>query len=259
MLIHQTLAVFVTFTMTSLSSAVHPPAAASSAATGSSVTEAEPQVHDIMMHDYYDPTGQTTLVKFRSVPVTYDIMDIKHADHVGMFCTFTNNETWLTLKEKRLFLVATSGDYPPAPESIENWPIMGPEELHEALKEFPSYEEVSAKWQAVQDRVFPLKSTTLLGAVPSNTTSLSERDYRTCRNVACQGSWNCYPESDSNGDCFRCNYRSCTWRDNTNIPNAVIIGPGGSHGGSRQPIVPAGGAEQHLSEEDGKEDLPANA
>src|SRR5690242_7241579 len=57
---------------------------------------------DIWM--WIDHTHQAKRTRFLSVPITYELQDIKHADHVGMFWIFNNGETWLTLKEKRLFL-----------------------------------------------------------------------------------------------------------------------------------------------------------
>jgi hypothetical protein len=122
---------------------------------------------NILMYDYYDPTRQTILVKFPNVPVDYDIMDIKHVDHVGMYWTFSNKETWLTLEGKRLFMAGAQGIDPVGPESAEDWPIMSPEELHEALKSYEPYEMVAAKWQAVVDRHFSNAAATVV----------EERDY----------------------------------------------------------------------------------
>ncbi len=59
-----------------------------------------------------DHTHQAEKVKFRNVPFAYEIEDIRHVDHVGMFWTFDNNETWLTLNNKRLFLVGERGEKP---------------------------------------------------------------------------------------------------------------------------------------------------
>jgi hypothetical protein len=131
---------------------------ASSSASGSvgdtPLAESQAAARDILM--FTDHTQQETQIKFRNVSYKYDIMDIKHADFVGMFWTFNNGETWLTLKEKRLFVVATEeGENEVGPESEEDWPIMEPDELKEVLSggEFPSYEEVSAKWKKVEQRL----------------------------------------------------------------------------------------------------------
>ena len=62
----------------------------------------------------------------------------------------------MTLKGKRLFLADGQENWTPGPESAEDRPIIGPEELYEALRDpkIPSYEEVSAKWQALAEKIF---------------------------------------------------------------------------------------------------------
>ncbi|KAH7020365.1 hypothetical protein EDB80DRAFT_882400 [Ilyonectria destructans] len=101
-----------------------------------------------------DDTHQKTMVKFLNVPNTYDLTDIKHVDHIGMFYTFKNGDTWLTLNDKRLFLTPDMGepDIQRGSEDTEDWPIMSPEELKEVLAKHPSYEELDAIWQEVQAR-----------------------------------------------------------------------------------------------------------
>ncbi|KAK1757175.1 hypothetical protein QBC47DRAFT_378555 [Echria macrotheca] len=95
--------------------------------------------------------------KFLNVSTAYDIRDIRHADHAGMLWTFSNGNTWLTLKDKRLFLLPTEGlnHAVPGPETEEDWPIMGPDELKKVLAsgEFPFLEELEDKWKKVQDRL----------------------------------------------------------------------------------------------------------
>jgi hypothetical protein len=107
-------------------------------------------VHNIMM--WTNDTKAKTMAKFLNVPIDYRIEDIKHADHVGMFWVFNNGETWLTLEGKHLFLVAPADRDPRGPEVPEDFPIMPPDELQRVLAsgEFPSYEEVAAKWAAVE-------------------------------------------------------------------------------------------------------------
>ncbi|KAH7134573.1 hypothetical protein B0J13DRAFT_560670 [Dactylonectria estremocensis] len=112
-----------------------------------------------------DDTHQNTMIKYLHVPNTYDLIDIKHADYIGMFYTFRNGDTWLTLDNKRLFLTSDMGepDIERGSENTEEWPVMGPEELKEVLLNHPSYEELDAVWQEVQEArraVDPLKSRT---------------------------------------------------------------------------------------------------
>ncbi|KAH6962520.1 hypothetical protein BKA56DRAFT_597845 [Ilyonectria sp. MPI-CAGE-AT-0026] len=105
---------------------------------------------DISM--WTDDTHQKTMVKFLNVPNTYDLTDIKHVDHIGMFYTFKNGDTWLTLNDKRLFLTPDMDepDTQRGSEDTEDWPIMSPEELKEVLAKHPSYEELDAIWQEAQ-------------------------------------------------------------------------------------------------------------
>jgi hypothetical protein len=98
-------------------------------------------------------TGDT-IIKFISVPDIYDLMDVKHADHAGQFWTFNNGETWLVLNDKRLFLTPDYGDGEISLDigSPEDWPIMSPEELKDALKGVLSYEECQARLMAADAR-----------------------------------------------------------------------------------------------------------
>ncbi|KAK0390154.1 hypothetical protein NLU13_3727 [Sarocladium strictum] len=95
-----------------------------------------------------------TIIKFISVPDAYELMDIKHADHAGQFWTFENGDTWLVLNEKRLFLTPDYGDGEIDPDigSSEDWPIMSPEELKDALKGVRPYEESQARLMAAEAR-----------------------------------------------------------------------------------------------------------
>jgi hypothetical protein len=114
MLFHQVLVFLVAVAMAS-SSAPKPDADSQTIAR-----QEHKSSRDIMM--YTDHTKQETRVKFRNVSAEYSIEDMKHADHAGMFWVFKNGEKWLTLKDKRLFLLPDYAalDTPPGPEAPED-------------------------------------------------------------------------------------------------------------------------------------------
>ncbi|KAH8176050.1 hypothetical protein LIA77_04468 [Sarocladium implicatum] len=89
--------------------------------------------HIFMWEDY---TKTSRIIKFVNVPDEYETRDALHADYMGMFKDFKNNETWLTVNGKRLFATPDYGDADPPPGAgmPDELPIMGPEELKEALK-----------------------------------------------------------------------------------------------------------------------------
>ncbi|KAF7554084.1 hypothetical protein G7Z17_g3188 [Cylindrodendrum hubeiense] len=104
------------------------------------------------IHMWTNDTHQKTMIKFLHVPNTYTLIDVKHVDHVGAFYTFKNGDTWLTLDNKRLFLTPDMDEpnVERGSEDTEDWPIMSPEELKEALANHPSYEDLDAMWQELQ-------------------------------------------------------------------------------------------------------------
>ncbi|KAJ6437733.1 recq family helicase [Purpureocillium lavendulum] len=133
------------------------------------------------------------VVKFRMVPFTYNIQDIKHADLLGMIQTFSNGEAWLTLDGQRLFLMpdeaAGGGD---KTESISAWPIMSPEGLKEALAASPPYEEVYSEWKIVEE-------------------GLKKRSMSSCYAQRCGNSRDCWQHTDIMGHCPRCFDTRCVW------------------------------------------------
>ena len=52
-----------------------------------------------------DDTQTSTIVKFMSVPYTYDVKSAKHADCEGAFAYYNDGTSWLILNSKRLFQV----------------------------------------------------------------------------------------------------------------------------------------------------------
>ncbi|KAH6873846.1 hypothetical protein B0T10DRAFT_449768 [Thelonectria olida] len=146
------------------------------------------------------------MIKYLHVPNTYALIDIKHVDHIGMFYTFKTGDTWLTLDNKRLFLTPDMDepDMERGSEDTEDWPVMSPEELKEALANHPSYEELDAAWKEVQEEqraVDPLERRT------------------SCQTIRCNYSYDCYPLSTTYADCFRCSSHRCTYR--RLLPNAI--------------------------------------
>lgn len=114
-----------------------------------------PGTRHIMMAT--DDTFTKCVVKYVNVPDGYDMQDVAHAEFVGWIEIFENGEVWLMMDDKRLFLYP---DY--AVEHLarseagvgmpEDWPLMSPEELKEALKEAEPFEEIMAEFQASQAR-----------------------------------------------------------------------------------------------------------
>ena len=187
---------------------------------------AEPRAvatRDIMMWTNHTQTDET--VKFVDVPVNYRYDDIKHADLVGMFWVFNTGEAWLTLKGKRLFRLPAGdgGSAPPGPEAPEDFPIMSPEELERVLAsgEFPPYNEVHAKWKAMEARILAKRDTDGT-KVARGANSPDSRNG--CIGMYCDGSWNCWPESNVAGECYRCNRGRCLWDGKT--PNSMTPNPG---------------------------------
>ncbi|PHH74347.1 hypothetical protein CDD80_3156 [Ophiocordyceps camponoti-rufipedis] len=96
------------------------------------------------------------MVKFRNVPNTYSDLDVKQADLVGTVKEFTNGERWMTLKNRRLFLMPSESTSEEKPtDSISGWPVMSPEELKILLATFPAsmYDELFAQLKVVNDKL----------------------------------------------------------------------------------------------------------
>ncbi len=157
-----------------------------------------------------DDSHTDSMVKFLDVPNSYSLANVKHADHAGMFYTFNNGDTWLTLNSKRLWKTPDYGDdLERGPESPEDWPIMDAQELHEALSEQDSYDDLQAKWTDVSAHNKALQA---VGG--------SQLDSRaTCRTVRCHTSGTCYRYSTSILSCYRCHSHRCTIM--RLLPNAV--------------------------------------
>lgn len=99
---------------------------------------------------WHDKERGERFIKFLNVPNEYEDRDVRHADYVGMFYTFNDRLPWLTIDDKRLFRtpdydMITDDDV--GPESPEDWPIMTPQELKEALGKQPSLEELEASFK----------------------------------------------------------------------------------------------------------------
>ena len=167
-----------------------------------------------------DHTKTAKQIKFRNVPFKYTMKEIEHVDHVGMFWRFNNGEQWLTLNDKRLFLIPDGRDehIAPGPESAEDWPIMEPDELKEFLArpETTPFEVLDAQWQGIKKKII---------ARLEQKRDIAPDDRQTCGLVRCYTSGECYPESGDIGNCFRCARRSCSW---TQTAINAIIGGGGS-------------------------------
>ena len=161
-----------------------------------------------------DESHSDTMVKFLDVSNSYNLSDVKHADHAGEFWTFNNGETWLTLDSKRLWKTPDYGDdLERAPESPEDWPIMDADQLHQALSKEDSYEDLQAKWEDVYAHNKATQG-------PSS----GKLDIRaTCRTTRCRTSGTCYRYSTATINCYRCHNRRCTLMHL--LPNALGIGP----------------------------------
>lgn len=158
-----------------------------------------PGTRHITMYLNKDYTGDT-IIKFINVPDAYDSMDVKHADHAGMFWTFNNGETWLVLDNKRLFLTPDYGDAEIETDAgwPEDLPIMSPEELKDALKGLLPLEECQARLAAADARH------EARAAEPRS--DIEGR--QSCGTIRCSYSYDCYPYSTSTVDCYRCNSRT---------------------------------------------------
>ncbi|EHK25556.1 uncharacterized protein TRIVIDRAFT_62228 [Trichoderma virens Gv29-8] len=140
------------------------------------------------------------MIKFLNVPNAYDLADVKHADFAGMFWTFANGETWLTHNSKRLWLIPNYNDnLERSSDAVDDWPVMGPEELHEALAAFPLYEDLLGDFEAV------LARNNAAEAEPGHLESRA-----TCSTARCHTSGDCYRYSTSILNCYRCNNHRCT-------------------------------------------------
>jgi hypothetical protein len=97
-------------------------------------------------HIWQKPPGKDLRIKFLDVPTAYDDALVKHADLVGMVDVFTDGQTWLMMDGKRLFQAPTDGTVDPEAVRLStDVEVMGPDELREALKTKPPYEEAYAK------------------------------------------------------------------------------------------------------------------
>lgn len=185
---------------------------------------------NIMMfvnHPYAEPTE-----KYLNVPVGYDTQSIRHADYTGMFWTFSNGNRWLTLNDKRLFLLPAKEEDPTqfGPENEEDWPIMSPDELRQTLASsdwIPSLQELEGRFKKISSK---LDANPDFWNGTESEGSLTVRDKVFCEAVLCRGSGDCYMSSDNSGDCYRCDRRSCTWRPSRELPNYIGEPGGGSRG-----------------------------
>ena len=86
-------------------------------------------------------------IKFYSVPSAYDDQSIRHADLIGSYHGFKNDEVWFTMKGKRLFRAQDDNSFPTPPTKYSaEVEMMTPEELKQVLEDYPSYEQLLAEY-----------------------------------------------------------------------------------------------------------------
>jgi hypothetical protein len=172
------------------------------------------------IHRWKDETQTDTVVKFLSVPYTYDLDSIKHADHVAAITIYNDGQHWLTIKGKRLFRFPDDTGGNISPEYIQPFPstaqpLMSPEELKERLaSNYPPYAILKHQYDESQELRRRMGLPTMLELASR---SLDARDRSTCSLEMCEEESDCTRHHGTLGECRRCTIRSgrnfgdCNW------------------------------------------------
>jgi hypothetical protein len=194
---------------------------------------------DIYM--WKDETHTEAIIKFLSVPYTYDLDSIKHAEFVSAITIYNDGQHWLTMKGKRLFRFPSKFRENIPEKYIQPYPsttvsLMSPEELKEVLANHPKpYALLKQRYDEIQALKLKRKREDAMALDNKLSEALDMSDREGCRLEMCDENSDCHTYSNQHGSCDNCIVRSgrvtgdCDWYS---YPNNFVGGGGG--GGSRQ-------------------------